>query len=216
MKERLVIPEILDSLPHRDPSARRSRRDLRFVNWLMGNYRWVRSRMAGSGVDDWFELGAGEGRLSFVSGVGMDSFTVTGVDFAPRPVDWPESWNWIQGDLFEALSGAAESRRSGCVAVLFLHHFKMPELRCLGEIMNERFVSLVVAEPARFRFFRVLAYALFPFVNRVTRHDMQVSIGAGFRSGELQEALGLSSEWEIEESVHWLGGYHFEAWRVSA
>lgn len=212
MKERLVIPEILDSLPHENPEARRSRRDLRRVNWLMGNYRWVRDRILGSAVDEWFEIGSGEGRLSFLSGLGGMSFT--GVDFAPRPDEWPESWSWIQGDLFEALSGEGSEMRSGCVAVLFLHHFKTPELRKLGEIMNRRFVNLVFAEPARYRLFRLLAYALFPFVNRVTHHDMQVSIGAGFRPGELTMALGLDGDWKVEESVHWLGGYRLEAWRV--
>ncbi|MEM6280014.1 MAG: hypothetical protein AAF733_11080, partial [Verrucomicrobiota bacterium] len=63
MKKRLVIPEILDSLSHEDPAAQRSRRDLRLVNVLMGNYRWILERMRSSGVQEWIEVGAGSGKL---------------------------------------------------------------------------------------------------------------------------------------------------------
>ncbi|MCU0753184.1 MAG: hypothetical protein MUC40_09220 [Akkermansiaceae bacterium] len=41
MKSRIVEPEILDHLPHDDPAARRSRLDLRRINFLMGNERWI-------------------------------------------------------------------------------------------------------------------------------------------------------------------------------
>ena len=46
MKPRVVIPELLDHLPADEPEALRSRRDLRRVNWLMGNERWL-------GLDGW-------------------------------------------------------------------------------------------------------------------------------------------------------------------
>jgi hypothetical protein len=39
--ERVVKPEILDDLPMDDPSARASRADLRRINFLMGNERWI-------------------------------------------------------------------------------------------------------------------------------------------------------------------------------
>jgi hypothetical protein len=38
---RVVIPELLDHLPQDDPAAERSRADLRRINFLMGNGRWV-------------------------------------------------------------------------------------------------------------------------------------------------------------------------------
>lgn len=212
MKDRLVIPEILDSLPHSDPEAKRSRRDLRLVNFFMGNYRWLRHRMLASEVTKWVELGAGEGRLASAFGSDAGRLLVQGVDFAPRPEDWPETWNWSQGDLFEALAEPSE-KAEGCAASLFIHHFEKSDLLRIGDLANERFVKILFSEPARFRVFRILAYLLFPFVNRVTRHDMQISIGAGFRGGELAGALGLSDDWEIKESVHWFGGFRFEAWR---
>ena len=39
--KRVVKPEILDELDGSDPRAIRSRRDLRFINLLMGNERWI-------------------------------------------------------------------------------------------------------------------------------------------------------------------------------
>ena len=42
MLKRTVIPELLDHLPADDPHAMRSRRDLRRINFLMGNERWIR------------------------------------------------------------------------------------------------------------------------------------------------------------------------------
>ena len=41
MVSRVVIPELLDHLPAADTQAMRSRRDLRRINFLMGNERWV-------------------------------------------------------------------------------------------------------------------------------------------------------------------------------
>ena len=38
---RVLAPEILDHLPVDHPAARRSRRDLRLANALMGNHRWL-------------------------------------------------------------------------------------------------------------------------------------------------------------------------------
>ncbi|MDF1739878.1 MAG: hypothetical protein P1U86_12025 [Verrucomicrobiales bacterium] len=38
---RIVQPEILDSLPADAPDAVRSRQDLRRINYLMDNFRWL-------------------------------------------------------------------------------------------------------------------------------------------------------------------------------
>ena len=37
---RTLTPELLDSLPSQHPDALRSRRDLRWINFAMGNHRW--------------------------------------------------------------------------------------------------------------------------------------------------------------------------------
>ncbi|MEM6280350.1 MAG: hypothetical protein AAF733_12790, partial [Verrucomicrobiota bacterium] len=138
---------------------------------------------------------------------------ISAVDLAPRPVDWPEEWEWKQGDLFDIRPSMDREGDQGVFAVLFLHHFKEASLERLGEILEGGFSRMVFVEPARFRGFWLLSHALLPWVNRVTRHDMLVSIGAGFRVGELTSLLGLGPEWQTEERVHWLGGLRFEAWR---
>ena len=215
MKHRLVIPEILDSLPENDPRAIRSRRDLALINAVMGNYRWLAGKMRAADRETphhWIEPGAGDGPLA--AAFSPFSLRVTGLDLAPRPKDWPASWEWRQGDLFKTLPPAlGEDEPSGLIANLFLHHFKDPSLSSLGEILNTRFSHLIFVEPARKRLFRVLGYGLFPLVNGVTRHDLQVSIGAGFRRGELASSLGLDPTWQIREDVTALGAYRFEAWK---
>ncbi len=215
MKERKVIPEILDSLAQDDPRAKRSRRDLGLINAIMGNYRWLARKMGGADSSDphhWIETGSGDGPLA----VYRDRFpgTVSGLDFAPRPRDWPANWQWIEGDLYETLPNALPPQgRAGLVANLFLHHFDDAMLGALGKILNERVARLYFVEPARETIFRVLGYGLFPFVNEVTRHDLQVSIGAGFRRGELAPTLGLDDSWSVRETVTLLGAYRFEAWK---
>ena len=218
MKHRLVIPEILDSLPADDPLALRCRRDLIFINAVIGNYRWLSRRIlrvSRIGGSDWVELGAGDGPLAASLPEGSDeSVKITGVDLAPRPVRWPENWGWIEGDLFETLPRAQiAGGRGGLAANLFLHHFCEEELGRIGSLMNDHFSRLVFVEPARYRIFRILGFVLFPFVNSVTRHDLQISIGAGFRRGELKDALKLDPSWQVEERVTLLGACRFEAWK---
>lgn len=218
MKERLVIEEILDSLPPDDPRAVQSRRDLRRINVLMGNYRWISDQLRTdpfSTVTKWTEIGAGSGDLAGrIEGQSGGSFEVEGVDFAPRPRGWPERWDWHRGDLFAYLEEEREGATpGGLIANLFLHHFEDKDLRRLGAFVNGRCRSLLVSEPARYGVFRTLAFALFPFVNEVTRHDMQVSIAAGFRPGEVAQALGLSEDWRIRETVTAFGAYRLAAWK---
>src|SRR6202012_4239087 len=65
--KRLVQPELLDSLPPEDPRARRSRRDLRRVNWWMGNPTILadslRKHGHGQAPRRIIELGAGDGNF---------------------------------------------------------------------------------------------------------------------------------------------------------
>lgn len=216
MKERLVIPEILDSLADDDPVAIRSRRDLVLINGLMGNYRWVARQIAKTSQDqvsEWVEVGAGDGQLATVlSDAEAAGRTITGMDLISRPGSWPDSWQWRQGDIFEGL-GEGSVQHRGFVANLFLHHFELDDLRRLGRVIDRECSRLIVSEPARHRFFYVASHLFDPFVNGVTRHDMRISIGAGFRKGELAFALGLGNDWEIRESMTILGAYRLEAWR---
>jgi hypothetical protein len=211
VKERIVIEEILDSLPEDDPRAIRCRRDLRLVNAVMGNYRWIKRQLRKQpDISSWTEIGAGSGELARE----VKATSIRGVDFLSRPDCWPSQWPWHEGDLFAFFeSKTSFQKQEGLLANLFLHHFEEDSLRELGAHLNEHFSCLVISEPARFSIFKFLSLVFFPFVNEVTKHDMVVSIGAGFRQGELPKALGLSRDWKIHETVSLLGAYRMTAWR---
>lgn len=204
---RSVQPEILDSLSAEDPSARRSRLDLRRINTLMGNFRWIEQQIHDAEPNTRItELGAGEGRLlTRLSSLDVDA---TGIDLAPRPADLPASVKWRQQNLFDGI----DSDGATIVATLFLHHLKKLELKRLGEsLSNAR--MLVFSEPWRSRVSLFCGYAIFPFVNHVTRHDMITSIRAGFRVGELPAALGLDERWKVREELSVFGACRLTATR---
>ena len=115
---------------------------------------------------------------------------------------------WLQGDVFEELSAG-----DLLIANLFLHHFTDQQLGELAQRMRE-FQAICISEPWRSRISLSEGYALWPLVNRVTRHDMVVSIRAGFVRGELPELLGLDARWKIEEQVSLLGACRLIAYRL--
>ena len=204
--KRVVTEEILDHLPPDDPEAVRSRQDLRRINFLMGNERWIlrqvalRPDLARKGI---VELGAGEGcLLRRLSAFGP----ATGIDLMPRPKDLSEAIQWRRGDVMEAdLSGGI------LVANLFLHHFEGGMLKRIGDLAKS-FEMLITVEPFRTRGALRLGAIMNPWVGRVTRHDMEASIRAGFVAGELRQGLGLE-RWKIAERSSWRGGLRVLAWR---
>jgi hypothetical protein len=202
-RPRVVVPEILDGLPHDDPDAVATRRDLRRVNAVMGNPRWILRQarahpdIARQGIT---EIGAGDGRLAMRLAGAFPDTRVTAIDLAPAPPGvLPPNLDWRQSDLFDE---AADLPTGGLlVACLILHHFEAPALATLGRQFLSRFDALAIVEPDRRTLAHHLGRLAWPFINRVTRHDMHVSIDAGFARGELAELLGLDTRlWRIEES----------------
>lgn len=213
MKERVVISELLDYLPPGDPEAQRSRRDLRRINFLMGNERWVcraLARYAGLANCGIFEIGAGDGVLCGKLARQFPHAAVTAYDLAPRPPDLSPRVHWKQGDIFTA----AIPQTSGVlVANLFIHHFEGEALLALGQWF-QNFKILVFCEPNRARLPHILGGLLHPWINRVTRHDMHVSITAGFRAGEICQLLGLdTTRWQARESSTWRGARRVIVWQ---
>lgn len=200
--KREVLPEILDELADDDPRARRSRRDLRLINALMGNERWIGRLLAQDAKDVWTlaELGAGKGEL--LARLARKGRICSGFDLVPRPLSLPAGVWWEEGDFFQLLK---ENSAEIVVGSLILHHFQEDALRQLGRLLENRRL-LVFAEPLRSGMALVEGYTLFPFVNDVTRHDMITSIRAGFTSGELAEKLALRGEWVWEETTTLRGG----------
>jgi hypothetical protein len=212
MKTRIVEPEILDHLPHDDPAARRSRLDLRRINFLMGNESWILCSLEHStdaAASMICELGAGDGGLVAEILRRFPNSRVTACDLAPRPIGLDRGVDWRSGDVFQN-----PPPPGGVLVVnLFLHHFEGDELRKLGRIC-EGYDVLIFNEPERSRVAALLGMLLHPFVNHVTRHDMQVSIRAGFRRGEMAELLGLDqSLWKICETSTWRGARRLVARR---
>jgi len=219
-RQRVVEPEILDSLPADHPDAVASRGDLQVINALMGNFRWLRRQLACQlrPGDRLLELGAGDGTLARFLGVERAAFPgiYRGLDLAPRPADWPEGLGWVQADVFGE-SGVREVAAADVVmANLFLHHFSDEALAGLGRAVGRARV-LIFSEPARGDLpiwqGRLLA-ALVP-LNHVTRHDLAVSVRAGFCGDELAAALQLDRgrwRWQAHRTV--MGAHRFVAFAI--
>ncbi len=213
MSSRVVIPELLDHLPPDDPEAVRSRRDLRRINTLMGNERWICDAigaLADGKRKSILEIGAGEGLLANrLAGLFPESETGA-CDLVAAPQGLDPRIQWYEGDVFALPPSVA---RGLLVANLFLHHFEADLLAKLGRWCGN-FEALVFNEPDRARIPHLLGGVMHPFINSVTRHDMHVSIRAGFSAGEMPRLLGLDRAlWTIRESSTWRGSRRVVAWR---
>lgn len=202
-RPRVVVPEILDGLPQDHPDAIASRRDLRRVNMVMGNPRWIARQVranadiARRGIT---EIGAGDGFLAMRLAKSFPEASVTAIDLAPTPTGpLPSNMEWRQSDILD--SKVAHSSGGLFIACLVLHHFQSSEITEIGRHFIAGFDALVIAEPDRRPLAHQLGRLAWPFINRVTRHDMHVSIDAGFAKHELPELLNLDWEtWQIQES----------------
>ena len=191
--KRVVGRERLDALPPDDPAALANGRDLRLVNRLQGNWRWVAAELdrrlhPGTRI---LEAGAGDGALGRWL---RDRLPVlrrcryTGLDLRHgRPRDWPPFWEWRRGDLL-----AYDFARPPDVLLVnfLLHQFDADQLARLGEAIA-RIPVWIVCEPCRSRRGLVGLALLRPFgLHPVSWHDGRVSVRAGFRGRELAAWLG--------------------------
>ncbi len=214
MSHRVVLPELLDHLAADDPEALRSRRDLRRINFLMGNERWICRTLrrfpseADRGI---VEIGAGDGMLCNKLARMFPQARVAAYDLAPPPAKLDARIVWQRGDVFETAPPVAGGI---LIANLFLHHFEELALKELGCWMAP-FEVLVFNEPDRTRMPHFLGRLMWPGINAVTRHDMHVSIDAGFATGEMVRFLGLMEpRWRIRETCIWRGARRVVACRT--
>ncbi|MFP4352954.1 MAG: hypothetical protein ACLFRP_09240 [Puniceicoccaceae bacterium] len=218
MRNRVVQPEILDDLAPDDPAAVANRRDLRFLNRFMGNWRWVareleRFHRPGASV---VEAGAGEGDLArYLRGrvPRLARAPYTGIDLWGRPRDWPEGWSWNQSDLLDYTPGPPPDV---LVVNLLLHQFEDEVLRELGRRFDPVPVW-IICEPLRVRRSVWGLSLLRPFgLHPVSWHDGRVSIRAGFRGNELPDRMGAGSggrEFRVSRDPR--GAYRMVSWRKS-
>ena len=198
MKQRLLVPELLDSMNAADPRAIRSRLDLRFINAFLGNERWIKSMLQEHSVEirSLQELGAGRGHLLKRLHSILPEAIVTGLDLSARPEGLPSGIHWIRGNFLKTLNDASAD---ACIGNLILHHFDSEALRTLGGKLKE-FRLLLFSEPLRKTLPMRLARMVLPLAGEVTRHDMPASIRAGFIKGELPSLLGLDpARWNVKE-----------------
>ncbi len=204
---------MLDILPPADPRAVRCRRDLKLINWLLGNHRWLLQalhsnfkQLAGGVV----ELGAGDGTFLHRLHRRHPNLRLAGFDHAPRPADLPSDVAWRSGNVFQH-----EGPWPGTVIVanLFLHHFTVEQLQAIGRRL-EGVRMLLVGEGHRDPNVMRRSGWLNPLLGEVTRHDMEISLAAGFVVGELPEWLGLSDrDWIVTESLNMFGALRLLAIR---
>ncbi|MBX7157167.1 MAG: class I SAM-dependent methyltransferase [Verrucomicrobiae bacterium] len=214
---RSLTPEILDTLPHHHTDAIASRRDLVRVNAAMRNTSWLLQQIQRAQrefhIHQWVEVGAGDGHLGkqLARTIEKNHCHVTGLDFAPRPEQWPAAWDWQQGNLWQ---WDQWSKVEGVIACLVLHHFSLSQLAELGQRIQKNCRYFIAVEPVRKKIHLWQANLLTSFgMNRVTRHDASLSVKAGFRDGELTQAMGWDPQhWTITLSQTWRGAYRFIAW----
>jgi len=212
---RQVLPELLDSLPHDDPAALRSRGELLMINRIMGNHRWLCRTLQQPDLEGRhvLELGAGDGALAqraWREGASQPA-RWSAIDLAPMPAEWPGEASWLQSDLF-SLQELPDAEI--VVTNLFLHHFHNHQLEILGRRLPSSCRTFLACEPARRRVHSLQGRLLSVLagLSQVTRHDMLASIRAGFTGNELAHALRLQG-WQTETSTTTLGAYRFKAWR---
>jgi len=215
MTTRIIEPEFLETLADDDPAAIHGRRDLRIVNRIMGTHRWIIRTLRRHYQPGWriTELGAGDGALSMRlcrSGLCRPQ-DLHAFDLISRPPHWPAEARWTQGNLFEHPLPDSEV----LLVNLLLHHFTDAQLRLLGSRIPTATRLVIAAEPARAALPSWLGRGLCAVAgfHPITRHDMQVSIRAGFRGAELATALGLFTGWTTHSHATPLGTYRLFAHR---
>ncbi len=209
---RIVSPEWLDELSPLDARAVDSRRDLRRLNFWMGNARIMacvlsdalRRQTAARLVD----LGAGDGTFALRVARACSfrrRMRVDLVDRHPTPspacVENLEKTGWearvIASDVFDWLPGQPPAEAIVCN--LFLHHFEGAALRRLLLLAAERCRVFVACEPRRGSMPLLTSRLLFLLgCNAVTRHDGPISVRAGFRGHELS-AHWPADGWQLRE-----------------
>lgn len=243
MMPRVVAAEVLDGLPQDDPSAIRSRRDLKRVHRAMGTRQIIvralkAMKLAHLEVEPLrvLEIGAGDGSLML--GVAQElagawpKVALTLLDrqalVTPATVASYQAVGWMVatevGDVLDWAARDADTppnapaRWDLVVANLFLHHFEGEQLARLMQTIAQKSDRLLACEPRRGRL--ALAGSHLTGVigaNAVTREDAVLSVHAGFNGMELSALWpAVGARWRIQERSAGLFSHCFCAERLGA
>ena len=224
---RSVEPEWLDGLEASDPRARRSRRDLMLINFVMGNAGSVARALAEALVDgaNIADLGAGDG--TFMLRVAqkirprpvrvelqlVDRAAATGAETSARFRELHWNATPLAVEAIEWLERTPAALDAICTN-LFLHHFEPPALRRLLSLVSARTRLFIACEPRRSRIALAASRALWlAGCGPETRHDAVASVRAGFRGDELSQAWPGTMDWALKESESGLFSHLFIARR---
>ncbi len=244
MAQRLVVPELLDSLPVDDPLAIGSRADLRRINRIMGAESLLIRALdpllrEGSGPVRMVELGAGDGSLLLrVAQRRANDWPQVGLellDLHPvvsddtlqlyRRAGWEcevlhaDVFDWLARDAMPSTSQRPDAADAAdapiIIANLFLHHFEGERLAAIVAGMAACARAVVCIEPRRSPGALVGSHLLGAIgCNRVTRHDAVVSVRAGFRGSELSALWPQDDRWRLDEGDAGLFSHRFVAVRA--
>src|SRR5471030_521870 len=215
---RIVQPELLDTLPPDDPRAIRSRRDLRRVNAWMGNHaimvRALQNNQSGRMLQQITELGAGDGafllRVAQKLKVGQASSLPALPAVKATLLDLQKNISSETLAAFASIGWRAEAVVADVfdwpqdsevvVGNLFLHHFEDDRLAELLRLISQRARLFIAVEPHRFRYAFPCAQLLrFIRCNAITLHDAAVSIRAGFVRREISALWPDKQNWRLTE-----------------
>jgi hypothetical protein len=200
---RQLQPELLDELPAADSRAIHSRRDLRRINAIMGNARYLAQFLNAESQGPFVEIGAGDGSLSLqVARCLKRKSHARLLDRQPAVTDeildqfkkigW--SCEIIQADVFDWL--AANPKANAIIANLFLHHFEKERLTELLNGIGRATNVFAACEPRRNRFGSFFARNVWLIgCNDVTCHDAEISVRAGFREKEISDLWSMETGW---------------------
>lgn len=190
--KRVVGPEILDTLPADHPAAVANRRDLRLINALQGNPRWIARTLAATlrPGDHVLEAGAGDGSLGRELWRRVPTLRrcrYTGLDRQTgRPASWPDGWDWVRADL---LDHPLDPAPQVVVINFLLHQFDDRQLADLGQRLQDA-ALWVICEPHRSGHALVgLGLLRLLGMHPVSWKDGRTSIRGGFRGRELPALL---------------------------
>lgn len=223
--KRMVQPEILDTLPPDDPRALRSRRDLRRVNAWMGNARIMANALKEnvSGAPRQItELGAGDGNclLQFAKKINWKAVNATLLDLqdnvSAQTLAAFSKLGWraeaVVADVFDWPQMETEI----VVANLFIHHFKDAKLKELFCTIALRANLFIAVEPHRFHYPFPCAQTLRLIgCSKITLHDAEASIAAGFVRKEISALWPDKQNWQLTERRAGLFSHLFIAQKIS-
>ena len=227
-----VQPEWLDTLPADDPRARRSRADLRRINWVMAALGTLRgaldSVMPAHAGTHLVELGAGDGSLMarlarqratrwpglHVSLLDLQPVVATATQVAIERHGWPVEV--VRADAFAWLHEAPRRPNEIIIANLFMHHFDSVQIKTLFAAIAARAFAFVCCEPRRSPIALLGSRCLIALgCNDVTRHDAVASVHAGFCGDELTQHWPHEVDWITDETSAGLFLHRFVAQRKS-